>query len=699
MRAWPDLLPEDIEWILTDRDLRRLIVDLGVMGRDAREQTDPSESFWITLDIESTGLAEHAPDARLVTLALTIATMDDPHGCRNFVLPLSHPDGPFYPRWRSVATAVAAALLDAGLPLIGQNLRFDARWIFACTGIDLAGLIAWDTQLSSHLLDENRSASLKPRASETFGVERWDDFDFSRAERERTAEAKLIAGGKPAKMTETEWRELLCRHPRMLGERADFFDFGIYNVRDTYWTWALCVEHRRELALSAAGRDQHEAEEPYERAMRRLGRFHERAGVAMVRSITEMEQTGWLLDQEWTRERLASQEAIAAQSYALLEEAISGGPESYEEEFPSPRSYEPTSLWFAHWTQDLIRQGELRVMSATAKGKPSWTKAVLTKLARAGSEPAGILLRHRSATKQAQFLRSWLDLVCADGRIHPTYSYARVLTGRTSCSGPNLQQVTSELRPAFIASPGCLLIESDLSQIEMRTAAHISGCAPMIEAFRNGADLHRLMAAQMTGKRPEDVSKQERQRAKAVNFGLLFMMGPQGLVGYADAAYDVLLSIEEAEAAHAAYFALWEGLGPWHMRCIAQATREGFIASPIGRIRRLPGMIGADAYEHARLGRQAVNAPVQSLASDILQLGVDKIRSEIPQARLLGMVHDSVIVEAPAELAEKIAAEVVRCMTSLDAELLSLGCRLDVPLAAEASVGRRWSEGELLAQS
>src|SRR5699024_9857126 len=147
------------------------------------------------------------------------------------------------------------------------------------------------------------------------------------------------------------------------------------------------------------------------------------------------------------------------------------------------------------------------------------------KQARGGSDIAQTLLDYRNATKRLEFLRSWTEQVTREGRIHSTYNAGSVVTGRLSSSGPNMQQVTKALRPAFVPSPGRVMVDLDYSQIELRVAAFISRSVPMMEAFRRGDDLHRLIAARVNNKAPEEVTARERQQGKAANFGLLYGMG------------------------------------------------------------------------------------------------------------------------------------------------------------------------------
>jgi DNA polymerase-1 len=321
---------------------------------------------------------------------------------------------------------------------------------------------------------------------------------------------------------------------------------------------------------------------------------------------------------------------------------------------------------------------------------------VLLRQSREGSEVAGHLLDYRRAVKAAEYLRSWLGTCGGDLRVHPTYHSARVVTGRLSCEGPNLQQVTKSLRPAFVPSPGFLIADLDYSQIEMRAAAFIARCQPMIEAFQRGDDLHRLLAAKITGKDPADVTPVERQAGKAGNFGFLFGMGSGGFMEYAETNYGVAFSEIQAAEVRRAFFDQWLGIEAWHARAVARANHTEQVINPLGRVRRLPMIHDGNLGLAAHAERQAINAPVQSFASDILGIAASSIEGTlpgslaVPDVRIVATVHDSLVVEVPQGDWARATGRCMRRMLDVAPVLARLGCHLDVPLAVEASVGTRW---------
>jgi DNA polymerase I len=643
--------PATIAWVLNAEQVEGLTNAIG-------------NAAAVVIDLETTGLNEHVqPPAyppRIVLASLTLPTVihpDDPNP-PTWVVPLSHPDSPFTTQWRPVMRLIAQAIKDSGLPICNQNLPFDLRWVHAHTGVDLSAQAVWDTRASSHMLDENETTRLKERAPATFGVERWDDHDLS----------------KPG-----------------AAERVPLFDLGVYAARDTYWTWRLEQAHRFTLGCVAHPEELDEPLTPEERDERRLGRLATWVVMPAVGSLTAVQQRGLALDQDWVSDKRKELVEQADTTWELLVDLY---PMSGERD----PSFAPTSLWFREWTERAVDAGDLRVIAATPNGNPQWSKAVLKRLARDGSEVAQHLLDWRFATKRMEFLQSWEDNLAASGKVHTTYNLGRVSTGRLSSSNPNIQQVSADLRPAWIASrPDRYIAEVDLSQIELRVAAFIARVEPVIEAYQRGDDLHTLMAAALIGKPVAEVTSAERKHAKAANFGLLYGQGVEGFRDYAENNYDVILTMEEAEDTRDTFFSEWAGLSSWQIHTINTGRSTGRIVSPVGRLRRLPDLRDGNPKRVAHAENQAVNFPIQSFASDMLLMALSSIEGTLPgHDRLEGVevvatVHDSLVIEVPADDWKRATARVMRRMLDVVHDPLpKLGVEFDLPLECEATVGTRW---------
>lgn len=648
--------PRTVSWVMDSRGLEHLETALRLCER-------------VVIDLETTGLDAHAVrgglsnggyPARIVAASLTLPTSESSETDLppTFVLPLSHPESPWRGQWKTVVTWLVQTMAAVGKPIENHNLKFDLRWLYAHSGeVDLTDLFEWDTQVGSHLLDENESTKLKETVPRLFGIERWDDFDFT----------------KPG-----------------AAERAPLIDLGLYAARDTFWTWMLGRRQRSIMFLDDSGEEPVISEEVMDA---RIGLLAQYCAMPTARTLTQMEQRGLVLDVDAVHSRIAELREEAAEAYAVLVDR-------YPVDSGSEPSFAPTSRWFKEWAAAAVEAGDLRVTALTPSGVPQWDKAVLTRQARTGSETAQTLLTLRTAGKRLEFLEAWLKVVTPDSTIHTTYHSARVLTGRLSSSDPNMQQVTSNLKPMFVPRPGYLLAELDYSQIELRAAAHIAQCEPMIAAFQRGDDLHQILASTIAEVPLEEVTKDQRQAGKSANFGLLYGMSAEGFREYAETVYGVIFTPEEAEDVRQAFFDQWVGMSDWHDEMIRRARRTGMVVSPLGRVRRLPNIHGdGRAASHAE--RQAINSPVQSFASDMMQMAAASIHgnlpgtSPVPGVHLVGTVHDSIIAEVPEDDWQRATARCMNRMIDLEPHLKRLGCVLTVPLAVEAVVGTRWGLGDV----
>lgn len=606
----------------------------------------------VCYDLETTGLNEHALGARVCLASLTISTGPADRDPTTWLLPLYHPESMWLGRWRTVFTRVAAALVAVRAFLIGHNVKYDSRWTLAFTDVDLADLIQWDTQVSAHLLDENTSHKLKDVAPATFGVPRWDDFDL-------TAEGAAL--------------------------RVPLIDLGLYAARDTYWTWRLCLEHRRVM------QPEEQPDTPDEIEAARLGRLAVWCSMPTVATLAGVEQRGIGVDLDWIADRLAADTERADAIFRVLAHRYHTA-----DLRPEDANFAATSIYFQRWADEAVRRGDLRIAALTPTGRPQWSKAVLVRQARGGSRLAEAILAWRRLTKETEFLISWLEHASPDHRIHASFNTGSVSTGRLSSSDPNMQQVTKALRPAFVPRPGHVICDFDYSMIELRTAAFIAPCQAMIEALRAGRDLHRMIVADTLHKAEAEVTADERQRGKAINFGFLFGQNAYGFREYAETGYGVTLTMDEAEQAYHSFFATWDGMAQWHARVVERAHLTGQVVSPIGRVRRVPGIHSPIEKISHGAERQAINAPVQGFASDLMQIAAASITGHLPgypavaDAHLVGTVHDSIVAELPEDRWERVAKECLDRMVDLRPVLRRMDCDFDVPLVVEVNAGSRW---------
>ena len=338
----------------------------------------------------------------------------------------------------------------------------------------------------------------------------------------------------------------------------------------------------------------------------------------------------------------------------------------------------------------LFNKEKMPVLSKSEKtGKPSAGASVLKKLANKGYEIPQMILDYKAVnTLNKMFLNRWEDDLGSDLRIHPSFNLTNVRTGRTSCQNPNLQQVPRNLdvRSLFNAPPGRLFFEADYSQLELRIAADYSGDKTMLDIYHNNGDIHTTTAKLMTGGR--EPTKEERGKAKAVNFGFLYGMSAKKFVEYAYDSYGVVFTRSEAETFRELFFAKYNRLLPWHHEQELLCEALGGVANKFGRFRKLPDIYSSNKYEYSGAVRRAINTPVQGTGSDLLISAVTQINREFKDygVKIVGTVHDSILGEFREQDKDWIVPEIRRIMLHPQC-LDDFEVELKVPLEVDIGVG------------
>lgn len=265
------------------------------------------------------------------------------------------------------------------------------------------------------------------------------------------------------------------------------------------------------------------------------------------------------------------------------------------------------------------------------------------------------------------------------GRLHPHYGQSGAYSGRMSCGNPNIQQIPRELafRSCFTAPKGRKLVIADYSQIELRVIAQYTGDQRMIQAYKKGEDLHKLTASLILQKPLNTITKEERQAAKAVNFGLVFGMGGQGLKAYAADTYGSQMTLEEAELFRDRYFKAYQGVATWHGRIKRTLPGES---------RTLSGRKHVYRPDAPMAGRY--NTPIQGTAADILKNALGKLYLAIKDqdTYIVAVVHDEIVLECPEDKAHAMAELLATTMEEAGARYMK-----DVPTLAEASISDSWA--------
>jgi DNA polymerase-1 len=278
----------------------------------------------------------------------------------------------------------------------------------------------------------------------------------------------------------------------------------------------------------------------------------------------------------------------------------------------------------------------------------------------------------------------------ASGRLHTTFNQIGAATGRLSSSNPNLQNIPirtelgREIRAAFVPRQGWKLVVADYSQIELRLLAHMSHDAKLVDAFRNGEDIHTRTAAEVFRVPPLMVTPEMRRNAKAVNFGIVYGQTPFGL------SISLGIDRKEAEAYIAAYFELYSGVKKYIQQTVDEVRASGFAKTMFGRKRPIPDMHSRNQNARSFAERTAVNTPLQGTAADLIKLAMIRIdeiiRSQKLATRMLLQVHDELVFESPLEEVEQVAKMVKREMEGVQ--------KLDVPLVVDVGIGENWRDAK-----
>jgi DNA polymerase-1 len=329
----------------------------------------------------------------------------------------------------------------------------------------------------------------------------------------------------------------------------------------------------------------------------------------------------------------------------------------------------------------------------TASGHYSTAAGVLDELS--GKHPVvDLILENRELSKiKSTYVDALPPAVDTNGRVHTSYSQIGAVTGRLSSNNPNLQNIPirtetgRKVRNGFVAGKGNVLLSVDYSQIELRIVAHMAEDESMLAAFRADEDIHATTAGAIYGVDSEAVTKEMRRHAKAINFGLIYGMSAFGLTRSTD------LTLSEAETFVKTYFEKFPGVKQYLDGIRKQAAQQGYVETLLGRKRYFPALQSKQNVQiKNREEREAINAPIQGTAADIMKIAMLKIPPALKAAKLsaqmLLQVHDELVLECPKGELEK-TVRVVK-------EVMSSAYRLDIPLETEARAGSNWGEMQVV---
>ena len=297
-------------------------------------------------------------------------------------------------------------------------------------------------------------------------------------------------------------------------------------------------------------------------------------------------------------------------------------------------------------------------------------------------------MEYRGLTKLKSTYTDGLLKQANDGtkRVHTSYHQALTATGRLSSTDPNLQnipvreEIGRQIRKAFVAPEGRVLLAADYSQIELRLMAHFSQDDALVDAFNNGQDVHRRTAAEVLNVALEDVTNDQRRQAKAVNFGLLYGMSEFGLIR------QLGFTREESQNYIKQYFHRYPGIYEYMQRTRQVALEQGYVETITGRRLYTPDIDARNMMIRKAAERAAINAPLQGSAAEIIKLAMIEVDKVLPktQAKLLLQVHDELVFEVDESIADELAVKIAEAMQNV--------VKISVPLLVEVGKGKNWDE-------
>jgi DNA polymerase I len=341
---------------------------------------------------------------------------------------------------------------------------------------------------------------------------------------------------------------------------------------------------------------------------------------------------------------------------------------------------------------DIFEKLNFEVSRRTSTGKISTSRDILDELALKYELPRLIIEFRELSKLKGTYVDAFPSLIDPkDGRIHTTLNQTVAATGRLSSTDPNLQNIPirtemgRRIRRAFVAAPDCVLLSADYSQIELRLLAHVTGDPVMLDAFRNGEDIHATTARSVFGASSEAALKEKRRVAKIVNFGIAYAIGAFGL------AQRINISRGEAKKVIDNYYKTYAGVRRYMEELPEKARQEGCIVRSIfGRLRRLPDLENRNGSLRARAEREAINMPMQGSASDIVKIAMLRVDQALRRAklhaRMILQVHDELVFEVPRSEVEKTTKVVKTAMEG--------AAKIAVPLLVEIGVGDNWMDAK-----
>ena len=573
----------------------------------------------IAIDTETTSIDSH--QAKLVGISFAVTPYEAAY------LPLAHSydDAPKQLEMQSTLDQLRPILEDSQKVKTGQNLKYDLQ-IFHYHGIALQG-IEHDTMLMSYMLDAGNSR----HDMDTLSMKHLGHT---------TIKFSDIAGKGKGQLT---------------FDQIPLDQAAPYAAEDADITLRL-----------------HNVLLPRLQNSKEVYRLYQEVEIPLLKTLGRTECNGVKVDTNMLLEQSAE---ISTRLGEIERQAHIAAGEEFN--IASPKQIQ----------EILFEKQGLPVISKTPKGQPSTAENVLQELALDHELPK-LIVEHRGLAKlKSTYTDKLPHLVNPNtGRIHTSYHQAVAATGRLSSSDPNLQNIpirTSEgrrIREAFVGESGNILLAADYSQIELRIMAHLSQDKGLIDAFSKGLDVHSATAAEVFGGSVENIDKELRRRAKAINFGLIYGMSAFGL------AKQLQIPQREAKEYIEIYFDRYPGIKKYMDETKELAREQGYVETLFGRRLNLPEIKSKNAPRRQYAERTAINAPMQGTAADLIKMAMIKLDEWLiahpSKGKIILQVHDELVLEVATENAEEMAKQTTEIMSNV--------AELRVPLVVDCGMGDNW---------
>jgi len=641
-----------IKYVMTVESLKEFIEHLRVATK--------IEGNWGALDLETTTFDYWRPETKVMTMGICV---DDDI---TWGIPISHAQSPWRNQIPKLMSYIRPYLEDKNFVYSGNNFKYDQKWMHSKLNTHVN--FKFDNMLMSYASDENIPHGLKYQAQVWCNAPKYDDVVW------------------PAFDPVTDdINQVIAKY-----DRLDLKKLLKYNALDAYYSRQ--IKPLEEEKLKADPRSW----AIYEHLLEKGSEIY-----------TEIEENGMWVDPERLAKATEVTDENIGKSLEMLNALI---PDGWVERNLSPKIAKkgfnwnsPKQLGQLFFQEDGF---DFPVLMTTASGAPSTAESVIIELGAQIDHPVlhGLLDYRKWSKYRSTYLTPWSAKMDHNNCIHPNFKLHGTVTGRLS-GEDGVHQVPRDkfIRGLIGAPPGWSFFEIDGSQIELRVVAAIANEHNMLAIYAMRGDIHRTTAATVAGKLEEDITGDERKKAKAVNFGFVYGMGWKKFKIYAWEKYGVRLSDEEARLYRERFFEKYSDLTEWHDRMRNLVRKTGYVISPIGRKRRLPNIYSSEREMIASAEREAINSPVQGFGSDWVLAGfIEMILERAPRIdpnwreslKPVGSVHDAQYYLIRNDKIEFWAKEIKECFDDPSRMERWFGYTPPLEITGDLKIGTHWGDAK-----